>query len=160
MKVNHTVALPVCEEQWKELQKASSEDQVLCELRKVIQEGWPKSRKDTPRQLQPYFDLRADLITEGELVFRGQQVVVPMAMRKEMMERTHASHIGIGGCLRKAREMPYWPRMSTELRDMVSKCDVCLKFRKTPTKEPLLSHEVGSRPWSKLGADLAEQDGR
>ena len=76
------------------------------------------------------------------------------------MERTHASHIAIGGCLRKARKTLYWPRMSTELRDMVSKCDVCLKFRKTPTKEPLLSHEVGSRPWSKLGADLAEQDGR
>ena len=44
-EVNHTLALPVCEERWEELRKASSEDEVLCELRKVIQEGCLKVGK-------------------------------------------------------------------------------------------------------------------
>ena len=42
----------------------------------------------------------------------------------------------------------------------VSKCDVCLAYRASQTKEPLLQHEVTSRPWAKLAADLCESNGR
>ena len=53
----------------------------------------------------------------------------------------------------------YWPRMSMELREYNSKCDVCLAHHATPMKEPLLQHEVVARPWSKVGADLCDLQG-
>ena len=49
--------------------------------------------------------------------------------------------------------------MATELKEYISKCDVCLAHRSTPGKEPLLSHELVARPWSKVAADLCELDG-
>ena len=64
-------------------------------------------------------------------MFKGPLVVVPAAMRKEMMAVAHATHIGIEECLRRARETIYWPRMSTELKEYMSKCDVCLAHRDT-----------------------------
>ena len=88
-QVSHTKALPVGEERWRELRQASSEDAVLCDPKKVIQEGWPQHKKTLPLHLQPYFDLRAEMIVEGELVFKGQQVVVPRCMRRKMIEKTH-----------------------------------------------------------------------
>ena len=37
----------------------------------------------------------------------------------------------------------------------------CLpEVQQQSSKEPLLSHDVGSRPWEKLGAHLAKQGGR
>ena len=44
-QVNHNEALPVGEQCWKELRQASSEDSVLCDLKKIIQEGWPQHKK-------------------------------------------------------------------------------------------------------------------
>lgn len=50
--------------------------------------------------------------------------------------------------------------MATELREYVSKCDICLSHCAEQTKEPLLQHDVTDRPWSKVMADLCEQDNR
>ena len=36
---------------------------------------------------------------------------------------------------------------------------MCLAYRTSQTKEPLLQHEVISRPWAKLAADLCEFNG-
>lgn len=77
------------------------------------------------------------------------------ACRQEMLPRIHSSHIGIERCLRRARECLYWPRMNAELKDHVSQCDVCRSSDDEEHKETLImSHEVPSRPWAKVGVDL------
>lgn len=76
------------------------------------------------------------------------------------MTAVHSSHIGIEGCTRRAGDTLYWPRMTTELREDVSKCDICFSARTELFKEPLLQHEVTARPWSKVVADLCELDNR
>lgn len=158
--IDHRILLPVSKARWQQIKHASADDPVLQQLRQTIQNGWPGTRKETPECLYPYFDFRDELTVQGDLVFKGQQLVVPAALRKELMAVTHASHIGIEGCIRRARDTLYWPRMATELKEYVSKCDVCLAHRSAPGKEPLLPHEMVARPWSKLAADLCELDGR
>ena len=66
------------------------------------------------------------------------------------------SHIGIGGCLRRARELLYWPRINTEVKDYVSKCSVCQSYRPEQCREELQPHELPSRPWCRVGADIFE----
>ena len=72
----------------------------------------------------------------------------------------HASHIVIEGCLRRLRECLYWPRMTTQVKDYVSKCEVCLSHRSAKPREPLQQHDFIARQWSKIGADLCQIDGR
>ena len=50
-------------------------------------------------------------------------------MRNELMEVVHSSHIRIEECLRRARDSIYWPRMNEQLKDKISKCNVCLAHR-------------------------------
>ena len=76
------------------------------------------------------------------------------------MEVVHATHIGVEGCIRRARETMYWPRMSTELKEYISKCDICMSHRALPGKEPIQQHKFAARPWSKMGTDLCELQGR
>ena len=54
--------------------------------------------------MQPYWHHRDELIVEGLLIFKGHRIVIPACMRKELMVVTHASHVGIEGCLRRVRE--------------------------------------------------------
>ena len=40
------------------------------------------------------------------------------------------------------------------MKDLVSKCDVCLTHRDSQVQEPLLLHEFPFRPWAKVSADI------
>ena len=72
-------------------------------------------------QCHAYYDVRDELTVQEEMVFKGPLMVVLAAMRKEMMAVAHATHIGIEGCLRRARETMHWPRMSAELKEYMLK---------------------------------------
>ena len=50
--------------------------------------------------------------------------------------------------------------MTTQLKDYVSKCDICLAFRESPGKESLKKHEFPTHSWSKIGIDLCELHGQ
>jgi transposase InsO family protein len=159
-EIDHRIPLPVSDARWHQIKCASADDPVFQKLRSVIQHGWPKNRSNLDQCLYPFYDMRDELTIQEELIFKGQQLVVPASLRKELMVVIHASHIGIDACIRRARDSLYWPRMATELKEYISRCDVCLAHRSSPSKEPLLQHEVLARPWSKIGADLCELNGR
>ena len=41
----------------------------------------------------PYYDSRDELTIQGNLIFKGQLLVVPAALRTELMSVVHASHL-------------------------------------------------------------------
>lgn len=157
--MDHRLWLPVTDNRWQQLKNATMDDPVQ-KLRDIITGGWPVNRAQTPECVHPYLDVRDELTIQDELVFKGQQIVVPAVLRMELMEKTHVTYIGIEGCIRRARETLYWPRMNTEIREYISKCDVCLTHRNGQGKEPILQHEFNARPWAKVAADLCKLDNR
>jgi len=159
-EVDHTMDLAIPEGQLQELKEAAKQDTVLHALSSTIRQGWPASKSSLPEIVHPYFDVRDELTVQDGLVFKGSQLIIPYSLRRRMMEMIHDTHIGIDGCIRRARECMYWPRMSTELREFISKCEVCLAHRPEQTKEPLEQHQFAARPWNKIGADLCELNGR
>ena len=82
--------------------------------------------------------------------------MVPRAMRTDMLNQIHSSHIGVGGCLRRAREILYWPGMSADVKDFVSRCSTCQMYAPAQARETLQQHELPSRPWKKVAADIFE----
>ena len=53
----------------------------------------------------------------------------------------------------------YWPGMSSDLSDHISKCDICSSYQSNQAREPLISHELAERPWQKIGAHVFTLDG-
>ena len=156
-ELDHRESLPVSQERWQQLNDASENDNVCQQLRATIQNGWPENKSGVPECVLPYYDSRDELTIQGNLIFKRQLLVVPAAVRTELMSVAHASHIGIEGCLRRMCECLYWPRMTTQVKDYISKC---LSHRSAPPREPLRQHDFVARPWSKIGADLCQIDGR
>ena len=72
--------------------------------------------------------------------------------------KIHSSHIGAEGCLRRAREVLFWPGMTAEIKEYISSCDTCNAYRKDQPKEPLVSQPVPDRPWSRVAVDLFTLD--
>ena len=50
--------------------------------------------------------------------------------------------------------------MSTQIKDYISKYDICCTHQSAQTSEILISHHVPDRPWAKVGTDLFECNDR
>ena len=94
-------------------------------LMTVALEGWPKSLDEVSAEVKPYFQFRDEFTAKDGLLFEGECLILPSNLRKEMIKMVHSSHLGIEGCLRRAREVFYWPQMNATLKDFILKCDIC-----------------------------------
>ena len=50
--------------------------------------------------------------------------------------------------------------MNNEVKEYVSRCDICLTYAPRQQKEPLLRHEVPDRPWAKVATDLFQLENK
>ena len=143
-----------------DIRKESLRDSTMQALQKVIREGWPETKIDLPNDVTPYFNVRDELSAQDGIIFKGDRCVVPKSLRPEVLSRIHRSHIGVEGCLRRARESVFWPGMNTAVKNFVRQCETCRTFEISQQKETLHPHEVPDRPWSKVGVDLFETNNR
>ena len=118
------------------------------------QTGWPDTKEEVPFSVQGYFHFKDELSVQDGLVLKGERLVVPKSMSEEIKQKLHQSHLGIQGCLRRGRDVVYWPVKNKDIEDFISTCSVCKTCQADQQKEPMISHEIQSRPWEIVGCDL------
>lgn len=143
-----------------EIRTATADDPQLTRLAKVVMKGWPKNKTDVPEEIQPFYQFREEISMQDGILFKGDKVIIAQPLKGSMMEKLHSSHIGIQGCLRRARDALYWPNMNTDIERYVQQCDTCNSITSNQQKETLIQHEIPSRPWEVIGIDLFECEGR
>ena len=158
--INMVQNLPVSDEAKNAIRVETSKDEDLQALVKAVQKGWPEMKAALPAPVKPYFQLRDELSVQDGVLFRGNRVIIPRSMRADTLKKIHQSHIGINGCLRRARECLYWPSMSAEVKNYISRCTTCRSLDQRQQKETIKFHDVPSRPWAKVGADLCSLNGK
>ena len=99
--------------------KATAEDETLQALQKQIQTGWPLKKSDVPACIRAYSGFHEELSEANGLLFKGEQIIVPVSLPKEMLQKLHEGHLGRDKCLTTAREVFFWPGMSSQIIDMV-----------------------------------------
>ena len=83
-------------EQWREnLLKQTNNDKTMTTLKTIITDGWPEDKTQVAENIRPYFKHRDELSIHDGLVYRGERVLIPQALRPAMREETHSSHLGI-----------------------------------------------------------------
>jgi len=68
-----------------------------------------------------------------------------------MLKLIHECHMGIERCKNQIKDILFWPGISNDIKNIVESCEVCLKYRNSNAKEPMISHAVPDLPWQKLG---------
>ena len=158
-KVNAVNHLTLPEQNLQEMRDLTAEDPSLQALKQTILDGWPEHRNQLPLMVKPYFNFRDELSVQDGLIFRGERLIVPKAMRPKVKEDLHIGHNGIDGTLRRAREYLYWPQMTKEITEWIETCEVCMEHCNSQSPQPLMSHALPDRPWEKIGVDLFSFEG-
>ena len=153
-EINPLDTVKITSERLAQLQKATEQDPVMQTLKSTILVGWPDTREQVPISIRDYWNFREDLTLHNGILFKSQRIIIPRALRPEVTSRLHSSHLGIEACLRKARDCVYWPAMNSDIKEAVTKCEVCAEYQANNPQQPLQTHKIPDRPWSRLAADL------
>ena len=157
--INMAAHVAVSPAKLEELQNATKTDEDLQQLMTIVQEGWPEERKQVPFPLQAYFPFREEISFQNGLLFKGERIIVPEQMRSYIAELLHQAHQGYQSCLRRAREVVYWPGMGDHLLQLVGKCSTCQTFQAAQAKEPMIARPIPEIQWQYLACDLFEYAG-
>ena len=114
--------IPASDKRMREIREATAADTVLLALRNMIRDGWPESRSAVASNLQQYWNFREELSEASGILWKGEKIIIPHALRQDMLQRIHAGHMGIIKCTQRAKEVVFWPGMSQEIANSVQKC--------------------------------------
>ena len=147
-------AIKLSPERLAQLQTCTAQDPVLLTLKTTVTTGWPELRDQVLIPIREYWCYRDEISVHNGVLFKNHRVIVPKLMQEEVLSRIHSSHLGIESCLRKAKDVVFWPGMSSQIKETVSECQICAEFQARNPRQPLQTHEIPARPWSRVAADL------
>lgn len=107
-----------------------------------------------------YWSYRDEISAYDGVLYKSHQVIVPTSLRPEMLKKIHKVHQDPDSSIQRAREALFWPGMRAAIRESCLACGICAQYQAERPVEPMLSHDVPSRPWSKISVVLFQLDGK
>ena len=153
-------SLPIHDNKISEIKNETARDAELQQLIQTIHEGWPPNIQSCAKVIREYWNHREDLSTADGVILKGTRIVIPKAMRENMLDKLHTSHLGEEKTKLRARDIVFWPGINADIEEKVSECEICARHRASNTKEPMISHEIPTRPWQKVATDLFQWENR
>ena len=146
-------SLPATEKQLERIRRHQEEDEECRQAAEYCRSGWP-SRQSLRGVMKHYHAVASEISVQDGLLMRGSRVVIPSALRLEMLDRIHTGH----KCRERAKQSLWWPGLSRQLEELVKNCSTCRKCL-NQRREPLIPTALPELPWQRVGTDLFEFQG-
>ncbi|UYV83879.1 K02A2.6-like [Cordylochernes scorpioides] len=102
----------------KEIKESQDNDQVIQNIIKYTQEGWPE-RTNVSMSESQYWPAKDNFSVENAILLKGSRYVIPENIRKGLLQRIHEGHLGIVKYRERAKGSVWWPRITSEIEEMV-----------------------------------------
>ena len=132
----------------REIERESAGDEELTEVRRCWKTG------DWSAAPSPYRLLRDEITVVGRLVMRGMRIVIPVSLRKRVLELAHEGHQGIVKTKDRLRSKVWWPNMNSMVERHCKKCLGCQAVTPITTIPPVKTTTMPTKPWRDLAVDL------
>ena len=119
-----------------QIQQAFTQDDHLQCLKSFIIAGWLSTKEELDRDLKPYWSYRDDLVAIDGVVMKGRQIVIPTALKQQVLDQLHTNHMGIEETKLLTCKSVYWTNMNTDIKKHVKTAQHVLSFsRHNPRKK-------------------------
>ncbi|KAF6032129.1 hypothetical protein EB796_009570 [Bugula neritina] len=124
-------------------------------LKSYIANGWPKTKQMCSEPLKPYWNVRCDLSTHDDIILKGSnQILVPGALRKRIINDIHKGHLGVTKCIEKANNAVYWPGYTNQITGTVDSFEVCHENARANAKTILEQYEIPEYAMQSISIDI------
>lgn len=152
-----TLANPLFRESFTE---ATIKDPSMQILKSYIVNGWPVRKGACIEPLKAYWKIRHDLTTHDDVILRGNQLVVPLAMKEKVIKEIHTGHLGIAKCIERAKNAVYWPGYQSQIREIIETCATCQENARSNAKTMLEPYNIPDHPMQTVSMDIFHLGGR
>ena len=135
-----------------EIKQHTDSDPILAKVRRCVLSGWSISQN--PDYLTPYKTRQHELSVFQGCLLWGSRVVIPKNCRTTVLKELHETHQGASKTKSLARSYVWWPKMDSDIEEMVKNCNVCQETRPAPPAAPLHPWEWPTQPWNRLHLDF------
>ena len=144
---------------WKTVKEAATSDEECVLLVDCIINGFPDAREGLPPSLRCYWPMREELYVIDKVPFKGRKMLVPSALRGQVLEGLHSAHQGVTGMQANARERFFWPGLDAAIRQVRSKCRQCNENAPSQPSEEMIITPPPDYPFQQVVTDFAEIEG-
>ncbi|KAF6016584.1 hypothetical protein EB796_025102 [Bugula neritina] len=141
------------------LVNAVKQDPAMQILDSYIVNGWPATKKACIEPLKSFWTVRYDLTVYQDLILRNNQIVIPVSMRRQILDIIHKGHLGISKCIERAKNSVYWPGYQGQIRDLIESCSPCQENMRANTQTSFEPHEIPDYPMQSISMDVFYLDG-
>ena len=109
--------------------------------------------------LKPFYQRKDQLITNQGCLLWGTRVIIPPSLQVRLLQELHHTHPGMVKMKLLARSYMWWPRMDSNIEEIVRSCNECAAQCGLPPVAPLHSWPWANQPMKRLHIDFAEIEG-
>ncbi len=133
----------------RDVEIESEKDPELQAVRRYIVQGnWFECK------LPSYSAIKDELTVYGNLVLRGNRIVIPAGLRRKVLNLAHEGHQGITKTRLRLRSKVWWPKMGKDAESICKACHGCQVVGPLSPPEPLRRVLPPTGPWQDLAVDL------
>ena len=133
-----------------DMKAQTSKDVTLSKLLSEIQSAkWSNDQK-----LKAYSGIKEELSVFEGVVLRGNRIVVPQSLQKQILKLAHETHQGIVKTKQFLRARFFWPGMDQDVERLIKSCSACVVNQPLNRYTPLQPTPLPRGPWIKGAVDL------
>ena len=115
---------------------ATASDDNMNQLLSIIEAGFPQHRHELPPALREFFQFSDDLYTVDGVILYKDRVVIPHALRPEVVSSLHAAHQGVSSMIARAEVSVFWPGITTAITTVRTNCNQCNRMAPSQPSAP------------------------
>ena len=145
---------------WDRILAATSSDPDLPALRSHILDGFPDAKRDLQPALQQFWEFRDALSVLNGVITYNDRVVVPPALRPQVLSNLHCAHQGVTNMQARALQSVFWPGITADLEGTRESCRTCHRNAPSQPKLPPTASDPPRIPFEQIACDYFDLSGK
>lgn len=129
------------------IENSGNDPEVCCVKKGIYDNSWDES-------VRGYKIFENELCFYGNVLLRGNKLVIPRKLRKDVLDAAHEGHPGIVAMKGRLRSKVWWPRIDKDAEAIVKSCKGCTLVGLPNPPAPMKRHELPVAPWIDIAMDL------
>ena len=132
------------------------QDRTLTKLKSLILSGTRPRRNEVDLDLRPFTtdDMYPQLCVVDDVICRGNRVVMPASLQKDVVRLSHQGHQGISKTKAFLRTFCWYPGIDQQVEQTVKECVPCQAATPQYGVPPVQASDLPNGPWLEVQMDF------
>ena len=141
---------------WERVQEQSRTDNDMQSLINLVSTGLPTKREDMNPNHIEFWRFRDGLSVQDKVLMYRDRIVIPKALRPEIIEALHSANQGTSSMINLAQDTVFWPGLTADIEQRRRSCRTCNRIAPSQARLPPQEPEIPKTPFECMFADYAD----